>query len=88
MGEAVHRENKQLLHLGFGGELDTLDGVAFRDIANLDIVGIYPNYAEAEAAWRGAAQRTVDNALTRYFIVHIHRLLDPADATPDLAPQG
>jgi len=34
------------------------------------------------AAWKGLAQRTVDNALMRYFIVHMHRLLDPAtDAT-------
>lgn len=82
MGEAAQRENKQLLHLVFGGELETLDGVVFRDIEKLDVVGIYPNYAEAEAAWKGAAQRTVDNALMRYFIVHIHRLFDPADITP------
>ncbi len=69
--------NKQLLHLVFGGELDTLDGTTFRDPANLDIIGIYPNYAEAHVAWKGAAQRSVDNALMRYFIVHMHRLLDP-----------
>ena len=68
---------KQLLHLVFGGELVSLDGVEFRDLKALDIVGIYPNYAEAHAAWKGAAQRTVDNASTRYFIVHMHRLLDP-----------
>jgi hypothetical protein len=71
---------KQLLHLVFGGELRDLDGIEFKDLNGLDIVGIYPNYAEALAAWRGAAQRTVDNAAMRYFIVHMHRLLEP-DAT-------
>ncbi|GGG41065.1 DUF4170 domain-containing protein [Chelatococcus composti] len=69
--------NKQLLHLVFGGELESLDGVTFRDLDNLDIVGIYPNYATAYAAWKAKAQATVDNAHMRYFIVHLHRLLDP-----------
>lgn len=68
---------KQLLHLVFGGELENLDEVRFRDLRNLDVVGIYPNYAEAEKAWRAKAQATVDNAHMRYFIVHLHRLLDP-----------
>ncbi len=69
---------KQLLHLVFGGELTSLEGdIEFEDIAGLDVVGIYPNYAEAFTAWRGAAQKTVDNAKMRYFIVHMHRLLDP-----------
>lgn len=68
---------KQLLHLVFGGELTTLERTHFRDLKDLDIVGIYPNYAEAYAAWKSAAQRTVDNAMMRYFIVHMHRLLDP-----------
>jgi len=68
---------EQLLHLVFGGELTELDGVAFKDTEKLDIVGIYPNYKEAAEAWRGAAQRTVDNAHMRYFVVHLHRLLDP-----------
>ena len=68
---------KQLLHLVFGGELDDLSGVRFRDLAQLDIVGIYPNYAEAHAAWSAKARQTVDNAQMRYFIVHLHRLLDP-----------
>ena len=73
---------KQLLHLVFGGELKSLDSVEFKDLEKLDIVGIYPNYAEAYKAWKAAAQRTVDNAQVRYFIVHMHRLLDPAtDAT-------
>jgi hypothetical protein len=68
---------EQLLHLVFGGELDNLDTIHFKDLDKLDIVGIYPNYATAEVAWREAAQRTVDNAQARYFIVHMHRLLNP-----------
>lgn len=71
---------KQLLHLVFGGELENLAGITFRDLTRLDIVGIYPNYATAHAAWKAKAQATVDNAQMRYFIVHLHRLLDP-DAT-------
>ena len=71
---------KQLLHLVFGGELEALDGLTFKDLSRLDIVGIYPNYAEAHKAWKAAAQRSVDNAHMRYFIVHMHRLFDP-DAT-------
>jgi hypothetical protein len=72
---------KQLLHLVFGGELNHLDGTEFKDLDNLDMVGVYPNYATAYAAWRAKAQQTVDNAQMRYFIVHLHRLLDP-EATP------
>ncbi len=68
---------KQLLHLVFGGELKGLDTVEFKDLSNLDIVGMYPNYASAYAAWKAKAQATVDNAHMRYFIVHLHRLLDP-----------
>jgi hypothetical protein len=86
---AERKLSKQLLHLVFGGELTTIDGVEFRDLNSLDIVGIYPNYAEALAAWKGAAHRTVDNAMMRYFIVHMHRLLDPdhpAAATDAKAP--
>jgi Domain of unknown function (DUF4170) len=71
------RQAKQLLHLVFGGELTSIDTVEFADIDKLDIVGIFPNYAEAYKAWKAAAQRTVDNAQMRYFIVHMHRLLDP-----------
>ncbi|KQR77497.1 inositol monophosphatase [Rhizobium sp. Leaf384] len=70
-------ENKQLLHMVFGGELKTLTGVEFRDLDKLDVVGIFPNYESALLAWRGKAQATVDNAHMRYFIVHLHRLLDP-----------
>lgn len=70
-------ENRQLLHLVFGGELESPEDCKFRNIDELDIVGIYPSYAEAEKAWRAKAQQTVDNAHMRYFIVHMHRLLDP-----------
>jgi hypothetical protein len=68
---------KQLLHLVFGGELESLQGVQFKDLQALDIVGIFPNYATALTAWKSKAQQTVDNAQMRYFIVHMHRLLDP-----------
>ena len=71
------RENRQLLHLVFGGELTSLSGVNFRDLDELDIVGIFPDYRSAETAWKAKAQATVDNAHMRYFIVHLHRLLDP-----------
>jgi hypothetical protein len=69
--------NKQLLHLVFGGELKTLRGTEFRDLDGLDIVGIYPDYKSAQIAWKAKAQATVDNAHMRYFIVHLHRLLEP-----------
>lgn len=67
----------QLLHLVFGGELEDVSDVTFRDLAKLDVVGFYPNYAEAHRAWLGKARETIDNAQMRYFIVHLHRLLDP-----------
>ncbi|MGV6800333.1 MAG: DUF4170 domain-containing protein [bacterium] len=70
-------ETKQLLHLVFGGELEDLQQARFKHIDQLDIVGIYPNYKSAEKAWRAKAQSTVDNAHMRYFIVHLHRFLDP-----------
>jgi hypothetical protein len=72
---------KQLLHLVFGGELTDPGGVEFADLDRLDIVGIYPDYKTACAAWRAAAQKTVDDAHVRYFIVHLHRLLDPETDT-------
>jgi hypothetical protein len=68
---------KQLLHLVFGGELTAPQSLEFKDLDKVDIVGIYPNYASAYAAWKAKAQQTVDNAHMRYFIVHLHRLLDP-----------
>ena len=70
-------QSKQLLHLVLGGELARIDEVEFKDLSKVDIVGLYPNYATAYAAWRAKAQQTVDNAQMRYFIVHLHRLLDP-----------
>jgi len=73
---------KQLPHLVFGGELISLDTNEFKDLSKLDIVGVYPNYATAYAAWKSKAQQTVDNAQMRYFIVHLHRLLDPESAGP------
>ena len=68
---------KQRLHLVFGGELQALDKSEFRDLSKLDIVGIYPNFNDAKTAWKAAAQRTVDNAQMRYYVVHLYRLLDP-----------
>jgi Domain of unknown function (DUF4170) len=72
------QKSEQLLHLVFGGELEHVDEVTFKDLDKLDVVGMYPNYASAYTAWKGAAQRSVDNAHMRYFIVHLHRLLDPS----------
>ncbi len=68
---------KQLLHLVFGGELESPDRIEFQDLSKLDIVGIFPNYKEAYDAWRAKAQASVDNAEMRYFVVHIHRLMEP-----------
>ena len=73
----------QLLHLVFGGELDDVKSVTFKDLQKLDVVGFYPNYAEAYQAWLGKARETLDNAQMRYFIVHMHRLLDPSTEKAD-----
>jgi Domain of unknown function (DUF4170) len=81
MADIHEQRSKQLLHLVFGGELSDVTGIEFKDLHKLDIVGIYPNYASAYAAWKEKAQRTVDNAEMRYFIVHLHRLLDPETPT-------
>jgi myo-inositol-1(or 4)-monophosphatase len=70
--------NRQLLHLVFGGELKDVTGIEFRDLSKIDMVGAYPNYDAAYKAWQSKAQATVDNAHMRYFIIHAHRLLDPA----------
>lgn len=69
---------KQLLHLVFGGRLTDPQSVEFKSADALDIVGIFPDYESALKAWKAAAQRTVDDAHMRYFIVHLHRMLDPA----------
>jgi hypothetical protein len=76
---AAGTDQQQLLHLVFGGELESLDGLRFTDLAHLDIVGIFPNYRTAYDAWKAKAQSSVDNARVRYFIVHLHRLLDPGN---------
>lgn len=76
---------KQLLHLVFGGEVTRLDSTEFKNLKKLDIVGIYPNYTTAYNAWKAKAQQTVDNAHMRYFIVHLHRLLDPDSGRPKAA---
>ena len=68
---------QQLLHLVLGGELTDLEHNTFKDLSKVEIVGLFPNYATAYTAWRAKAQQTVDNAQMRYFIVHLHRLLDP-----------
>jgi hypothetical protein len=73
---------KQLLHLVFGGELQSVADIEFKDLDKLDIVGIFPNYASAYAAWKAKAQGTVDNAQMRYFIVHMHRLFEPDGNAP------
>lgn len=74
--------SKQLLHLVIGGELSSLEGVTFTDLDKVDIVGLYPNYASAYTVWKQKAQMTVDSAQTRYFIVHLHRLLEPETHKP------
>jgi hypothetical protein len=87
MTKAPAKPDKQLLHMVFGGELDDLKAVTFKDLNKLDVVGFYPNYADAHKAWLGKARETIDNAQMRYFIVHMHRLLDPStDVTKKKAP--
>jgi Domain of unknown function (DUF4170) len=79
--KARDEDKPQRLHLVFGGELRSLGTHEFRDPAKIDIVGLFPDYASAERAWRAKAQATVDSAQTRYFIAHLHRLIEP-DPTP------
>jgi hypothetical protein len=76
---AVMVESKQLLHLVFGGELKKTDAIEFQDLSKLDFVGMYPNFEDARQVWASKAQATVDNAQMRYFVVHIHRLMEPGD---------
>lgn len=66
----------QRLHLVFGGELVSPQKNVFKDVSQIHIVGMYPDYATAFSAWKAEAQRTVDNAHMRYFIAHIHRLCE------------
>jgi hypothetical protein len=72
-------EHKQLLHLVFGGELKELGGTEFRDLESIDVVGLFPDYQSAYKAWKARAQATVDNAHMRYFVAHLHRLLEPTE---------
>jgi hypothetical protein len=67
----------QKLHLVMGGRVSDPQGLEFIDLTQMDLVGVYNSYAEAEEAWRGRAQRTVDDAEMKYVIVHLHRLLEP-----------
>mgnify|MGYP001184941346 CR=1 FL=1 len=69
--------DKQLLHLVMGGRVKDPQGIEFQDLSQVHLVGVYPDYATAEEAWRGWAQRTVDDAEMKYVIVHLHRLLEP-----------
>lgn len=70
--------SKSRLHLVFGGRVRDPRGLDFVEPDKLHIVGIFPSYAAAEAAWRAEAQRTVDDAEMKYVVVHLHRLLEPA----------
>lgn len=72
-----------LLHLVMGGRVKDPRTLVFEDPSAIDLVGVYPDYASAEAAWRSAAQRTVDDAEMRYVVVHLHRLLDPTGKAVD-----
>lgn len=71
---------KQLLHLVMGGRVSDPRTLQFQNLDELDVVGVFPDYASALEAWRGAAQRTVDDAEMKYVIVHLHKLLDPGAA--------
>lgn len=69
--------DKQLLHLVIGGRVKEVDGTEFEDLDAVDIVGVYPNFAEARKAWQGKAQGTIDDAYMKYFVVHLHKLMEP-----------
>jgi hypothetical protein len=86
MSKAPVKPAKQLVHMVLGGELTDLKKAEFKDLSKLDVVGFYPNYAEAQKAWLGKARETIDNAQMRYFIVHLHRLLDPSTDTAKKKP--
>lgn len=70
-------DGKQLLHLVMGGRVTNPQTLEFANLEEIDLVGVYPSHSAALEAWRGAAQRTVDDAEMKYVIVHLHRLLDP-----------
>ncbi len=74
--------DKQLLHMVFGGHVKDPQGLEFDDLEAIEFVGMYASYKEAENAWRGASQAHVDDAMRKYVVVHMHRLIDP-DHTDD-----
>jgi len=71
--------DEQLLHLVFGGQVKDPQSLEFDDLSKLDVVGIYPSFSEAENAWRSVSQANVDDAMTKYVVVHLHKLLEPHD---------
>jgi hypothetical protein len=73
------------LHLVFGGRVSDPRGLDFDDLSSIEVVGVFPDYASAEKAWRAAAQRTVDDAEMKYVVVHLHRLLEPDLLAPPKA---
>jgi hypothetical protein len=85
MTKAPAKPAKPLIHMVLGGELSDIKGVDFKDLDNLDVVGFYPSYAAAHKVWLTKARETIDNAQMRYFIVHLHRLLDPSTSKPKRA---
>ncbi len=76
------------LHLVFGGRVADPQGLDFVDLDSIDVVGLFASYAEAEDAWRGKAQKTVDDAEMKYVIVHLHRLLEPDSEAPTAVPRS
>ncbi len=76
------------LHLVFGGRVEDPRGLDFVDLDSIDVVGLFASYAEAEDAWRGKAQKTVDDAEMKYVIVHLHRLLEPEAAEAPSLPRS
>ena len=77
MSDTKEPAHRQLLHVVMGGELKDVREVEFEDLSKIDFVGAFPDYKSAYDAWKAAAQKTVDNARMRYFILHAHRLMDP-----------
>ncbi|PNG27379.1 DUF4170 domain-containing protein [Methylocella silvestris] len=79
MKRAPAPPKKQLLHFVFGGELKDFNSTEFKNLDDIEIVGLFPDHASAVAAWRAKAQASVDNAQMRYFVAHLHRLIEPGD---------
>jgi hypothetical protein len=75
-GPLARRPRMSKLHFVFGGRVKDPRGLDF-DLSTVEMVGLYPDYASALDAWRGKAQRTVDDAEMKYVVVHLHKLLEP-----------